>query len=584
MSNLATVASWDVRASFAATGCADRPGARATAVRVLLDGQLHNRAELLDLLDERQISDEELLAVGYQRWGTGLAERLAGEFAFVIWDKARRQLYAARDPLGVRTLFYHADARRLAIATDVESLLARGDFERRLDDRSVFDYLLDQPRFVPETFFEGVHRLLPGHSLLADGHSVRQERYWRPHPRTAARGAPDCHGEFRRLFERAVEDRLASDWPLIAQLSGGLDSSSIVCVADAVYRRNGVKRPPLVTASAVFPGLDCDETPYLDAVARHVMFSSERWDGTAEGPWDGTVPATGDPWSAAPPGQADTVFDIARRHGSRAILSGFGGDELLFERGIFRDLAARGRWLQLLRESALAPRYSTETAWHFLQDGLRGLVPEAARSAYGRLRAGRRGPAPGWLAPRLRRFWSEPNGENGRAPKLDSCTQEMTWQRLTSGHMLLALEVQRGQAARHGVDVRYPFLDARLVQFVLGLPYSCRLPGGRMKVLLRKGLDDLLPRKIARRRRVTTFDTSIRIHLRRILPQVRAVLTDGAWASSAFLDRSQVLAAFNIIDHAGSGPVALDAWLQVWSFARFELWLRTIAGTYSASF
>src|SRR5262249_55808535 len=147
---------------------------------------------------------------------------------------------------------------------------ARGDFERRLDDRTVFDYLLDEPRFARETFFQGVHRLLPGHWLFADGKSVRQERYWQPHPRTAACEIPECHREFRRLFEKAVEDRLDSDRPIIAHLSGGLDSSSIVCVADAIYRRNGVKRPPLVTASAVFPGLDCDETAYIDAVARHV--------------------------------------------------------------------------------------------------------------------------------------------------------------------------------------------------------------------------------------------------------------------------------------------------------------------------
>src|SRR5262249_55119927 len=160
----------------------------------------------------------------------------------------------------VRTLFYHADARRLSIASDVESLLARGDFERRLDDRSVFDYLLDEPRFVPETFFEGVHRLLPGHWLLADGKSIRQERYWQPRTQTVFRAAPERHREFRRRFERAVQDRLHSHRPPIAQLSGGLDSSSIVCVADAIYRRDRVKRTPLVTASAMFPSLDCDET------------------------------------------------------------------------------------------------------------------------------------------------------------------------------------------------------------------------------------------------------------------------------------------------------------------------------------
>jgi asparagine synthase (glutamine-hydrolysing) len=550
-------------------------------LRVAVDGRLDNRRELVDVLggSSRELSDRELLVAGYERWGTGLTERLAGEFAFVIWDEARRQIYAARDALGVRPLFYHHDARRVAFASNVEQLLALGDFEPKLEERSIFDYLLDEPRFAPETFFKGIHRLLPGHWLLATEDSIRQERYWRPHSRPALQ--VDCHGEFRRLFEQAVEARLDSERPLLAQLSGGLDSSAIVCVADAIYARNGVKRPPLTTASAVFPGLDCDETPYIDAVERQVRFPSEHWDATTEVPWDGTPRATADPWSAGP--EADQLFDLARRRGSQVILSGFGGDELLFERGIFRDLATSGRWLRLLRESALAPRYSTQSSWYFLQDGLRALVPEFARSRYRRFRLTHRGRPPAWLGPRLREFWP-PADDKDSQPEFASRTQQMTWQRLTSGQMLLALETQCHQATRYGVEMRYPFLDVRLADFVLSLPFMCRLPTGEMKALLRRSVGELLPKEIARRRRVTTFDVNIRLHLERILPRVGEILSGNSWTALGFLNRDDVQKDVNMIDKGNLYRLTLDRLMQLWNFARLELWLRSVAEKYSTSF
>src|SRR5262249_5571207 len=159
----------------------------------------------------------------------------------------------------------------------------------------------------------------------------------------------------------------------------------------------------------------------------------------------------------------------AQDRGVAAVLSGFGGDELLFERGIFRDLALSGRWLELLHQARLAPRYSVRSAGFFLQDALRALLPDALRQLYRRRRPRPSRSPPNWLGPVLREVFEREQAASFLIPCWDRATQtqRFTWHWLTRPNLWWSLELQTLRAARQGVEMRFPYLDRRLADFVL---------------------------------------------------------------------------------------------------------------------
>jgi asparagine synthase (glutamine-hydrolysing) len=562
------------------TGAATGPHASLAAetdaeLVCVADVRIDNRDELMAELagtEQSVPSDAELLLHGYRRWGTELADRLVGDFAFAIWDAGRRSLYLARDPFGVRPLFYRAGADWLAVASEVEQILITGS--AALEERVVLDYLLFEHRLPRETFFSGIFRVQPGHWLMATASGLREERYWQPSLRPErSRDTGDCAEEFQRRFRQAVADRLGSTGVVVAQLSGGLDSSSAVCMAAELTR--GTHSPAVVAASAVYPGLDCDETPYIDAVVRRTGLRSERWDATAAPTLDAAGCCAGHPWAGAAAESWEGDLRLARRLGAAALLSGFGGDELLFERGVFRDLAAAGRWWELIREALLAPRYSSRSAAFFLRDAVRNTAPRRWLRWYRWLRPRKPAHPPEWLAPALADVWNQRPRNEDVSPVPDrSHTGEFTWRWLTSPNLWWAVELQTLRAAHAGVEMRFPFLDRRLAEFVLALPYEARLPHGRMKRLLRCGMKELLPREVAERQGVTTFDAMVRRNFHKNRPCIRAIIGSGQWLSGKFINRDAAKKLFQPLDTGAEALVNCHAVTTVLDVAQLELWLR----------
>lgn len=567
------------RATSRVAADADWPWHDASdALWVVADLRLDNREELRDQLfvgaDE---SDGALLLAGYRRWQHGLADHLVGDFALLIWDGAAESLYAARDPFGVRPLYFHRANGCLAFASEVEQLLTLEHVAKRIDDRAVADYLTGEARYPRSTFFRDVERVEPGHWLLARHGAVSQQRYWQPPAGEQRRlSRAECLDEFRRRFFRGVRDRLGSQRPVVAQLSGGLDSSAIVGAAWQLVQDGVIERDACHLASAVYPGLPCDESRFIDAVCRHAQFPHEQWDGTEteKTPSDDRLPAH--PWGMGKFGSVAGDWRIAHRLQARVILSGFGGDELLFERGVFADLAAAGRWLELLQQCRLAPRYSTRSARFFLFGALRALVPAPLRRLYRRALPAPAKPVPSWWGEKLRGL-AEVGTDDGptAAPRrFASHTQQTTWNWLTQPGFLLALEWQVHEAARQGLELRFPYLDRRLVQFILALPCEQRLPNGRMKRLLRDALSACLPACIAERRQVTTFEANIELQFRRSVPAVTAILQQTPWHSAPYVDRAGAGELLNVLTAAPAGTLDWTEVATLWNIALLENWLQ----------
>jgi asparagine synthase (glutamine-hydrolysing) len=506
--------------------------------------------------------DAASLAAADAQWGSALPEHLEGDFAYALWDPVGRELRAGRAALGGEALFYTLTRGGIALAGEVGPLVELPGVSRELEDGVVRDYLEGDWRHQEETFFRAVKRLPPGHRLTATERGVSVVRWFQPPPERRVADAP---GELRDLLRRSIAASLRGEACALVHLSGGLDSSSIACLAATLPR--GETR--VVLGSAVFPGLSCDESAFIDAVARDVPFTSERHDVTREP--DAEPPFFRDhPWRAPSPDNQAGWRRQARREGARVVLSGRGGDELLFERGVFRDLAAHGRFLRLRRETRDL-HYSAHDGAFFLRDALVATLPPALKRAFRRVIPRRREPEPAWLGPKLRAL----SRETAPAPlAFASHTQEATWAWLTGAPLLWAVEAERLVAARAGLEVRYPFLDASLARFVLALPYEARLPGGLMKRLLRDALGTDLPREIAFRTEVTTFEDLLRLQVERSLPRIRAVLTRGPWASEPWVERAGALALMDAVD-SGRTRDADDARL-LWDMAMLEEWLRRL--------
>jgi asparagine synthase (glutamine-hydrolysing) len=241
---------------------------------VTADARLDNREELLALLRPRRVggrepTDSELILEAYMRWGDACVDHLLGDFAFAVWDSTERRLFCARDHLGVRPLSYHyASGGVFAFGTEIKAILEVPGVPRRLNEQQVADYLVGMREDAESTIYADILRLAPGHLAVVDATGLRVRRYYELEPATDV--GPDWTDEryaerFHELFQEAVRSRLRSAYPIGSELSGGLDSSYVTCVARDILREGG--RDPLHTISLVFDRVSsCDERPYIDAV------------------------------------------------------------------------------------------------------------------------------------------------------------------------------------------------------------------------------------------------------------------------------------------------------------------------------
>ncbi len=235
---------------------------------VTYNGEIYNYVELREELRGkghrfRSASDTEVLLAAYREWGEACVTRFNGMFAFAIWDGDRRRLFCARDRLGVKPFYYAWDGVRFAFASEIKGLLPV--IERPSpNQRAVFDYLegacLDHSE---DTFFEGIRQLPPAHTLTVET-QVTVRRYWDfPAPGSSGLSMQDAAERFRHLFRDAVRLRLRSDVPIGTCLSGGLDSSSIVCVAnDLMFVEHTVPRELIGERQKTFSS--CFEDPAYD--------------------------------------------------------------------------------------------------------------------------------------------------------------------------------------------------------------------------------------------------------------------------------------------------------------------------------
>jgi len=539
---------------------------------IIFNGEVYNHVELraeLAALGEPFVStsDTEVVLAAYRRWGPESLSRLNGMFGFAIWDGRTRELFCARDRLGVKPLYYQFDGARFAFASEPKALVLTQPGRIAARPQAIRDLLaLDWVDHEAHTFFDGLWSLPPGHCLTVGAGRLEVRRWWTLDPTRRAGGdAAEWAREFERLFTDAVRLRLRSDVPVGTCLSGGLDSTAVVTTAAKL------SAAPLHAFTCAYDeGPAWDERPYVLAAIEASGATSHL-----------VIPNGGDFWSVfdrlaaqqdeptAGPGLYSQwkVMELAHQAGLKVLLDGQGGDETLA--GYFRylpmglrDALARGDFAALARTfGPVAARIGAATTLSFM---LEPWLP-AALVAQLRRRFGQGKDR--ILSDRLRELDAPPPPRAPAAFSSALLRQQAfdTLQRLLPS--LLRYEDRNSMA--FSIETRLPFLDWRLVEFAFSLPDDQRLDGVTTKAILRRALADRLPRRVAQRQDKMGFETPTDPWLRgRHAAELRRrLLRDGPlhqWLDRDALERE--------LEGYLAGHRAIG--LQVWRWLSLESWAR----------
>lgn len=508
--------------------------------------------------------------------------QIVGDFAAIVWWPAERRVVLMRDALGLRPLYYASTPEVCWWATSLAALLATEWLPRLPNAGYYAEYLASAPVSLHESPVVNAWRVPQAHALEVDARGIRLRRYWHPVvDDERAIGERDAGDQFSALLTTAVGACLRAPGIPAFQLSGGLDSSSVVAIA----RRLGVATP--ATYSMVFPSVpEADETPYIDAVATHCACASTRVPfvpSSARGldvfryaVAHGDLPdiATGEWLQSA-------MIRRAAADGHGVMLSGLGGDDWLTG-SLFHvtDLVRRGRLVAAWR---FAAEYRSvpwlDPGWPGLaRTALVPLIPDPLKRAWRHWRPA--GLAP-WLSPSFVAAIDLPARMRAgfdRVPTTRSHVVRESLVRLLSGDSSHAREAQARMGRTHGVEVRHPFLDRRVVEFLLRLPDDLRLRHGQHRYLLRRVMGDSLPPLVANRSDKPDFDPFLRAGLAAVDPDAvirdRLDIVDRGW-----VDRAQLLRLWARAQRLPTpgAPADAEALFGVWQALAAEAGLRALS-------
>ena len=474
------------------------------------DGRLDNRQELMRECKEvlpNNPPDALIVGAAYEQWATGCLSKLMGDWALSIWNPRDRCLILAKDTVGVRPLYYSIEKTRITWSTILDPLILFSGKQFALDEEYIAGWLSFFPA-ADLTPYADIHSVPPSSLVRLKPGSRTVRQYWDFDPAKRIKYRTDAEYEehFRAVFAESLQRRLRSDSPILAELSGGMDSSSIVCMADAVIARGGADTPRLDTLSCYNDSEpNWNERPYFTKVeekrgraGRHIDIGLD--DSYACGPAiedDRFVPAPGSAGRYAPKSVREYVACLASS-GYRAVLSGIGGDEVTG--GVpspapeLADLLTRARIPELAHKLKAWALVKRRPWFHLL---LEAVQPFFSPNLLG-LPIHRR-PA----------SWLEPSfiGRNHAALAGSQSRLRVLGPLPTFQENLNALNSLRRQLGCSALpfeppyDKRYPFLDRDLLEFLFAVPREQILRPGQRRSLLRRALAGIVPDEILNRKR-----------------------------------------------------------------------------------
>ncbi|MCA9732870.1 MAG: asparagine synthase (glutamine-hydrolyzing) [Deferribacteres bacterium] len=485
------------------------------SIWIVFNGEIYNFPELRKELEAkghkfRTKTDTETIVHAYEEWGTLCPTKLNGMFAFAIWDNRRKQLFLARDRLGIKPLYYYADRDRLVFGSELKSLLEIPEVPREVDEKALDLFLTYEYIPAPYSILKGVKKLPQGHILVAKDGKVEVQQYWEVKYNESEKSQPELEEEFIELMRDAVKIRMIADVPLGAFLSGGIDSSTIVALMSQVADRK------VKTFSIGFENQSYNELEYAREIAKH--FGTDHQEFIIQPDildlTDKLIHHLDEPLGDFSIFPTYLVSKMARQHVTVA-LSGDGGDELFGGYDTYianrMDMKYRQKVPQFVREKMISPLVGllppTEKKKGFINKSKRfvegsNLPLELQHTRWMTFVAEHEKQAlytPDLLQAR--------NGSSAfdfmrdyfnKAKSKDPLNRQLYVDTKTYLCDNILVKVDRMSMAV-SLEARVPFLDYRVVEFAARVPGVMKMHNGRTKILVKDALQKLLPEKITNR-------------------------------------------------------------------------------------
>jgi asparagine synthase (glutamine-hydrolysing) len=547
-----------------------------TGTWIVFNGEIYNFRELRKELEAAGVefkshSDTEVILAAYRVWGESFVTRLGGMFAFALWDAPRRRLLLARDPMGIKPLYYHQSDQRFIFASEVRTLLQTGLVPRRADPTGVLSYLAFGSVYEPWTIVEGVRAVPPGHVLTVENGTVSSREYWNPLETQSGNAAINAD-QLPEILRDAVLSHLVSDVPVGVFLSGGIDSSALV----AVLRHNGVRAR---TFSLVFQEEEFNEAQYSREVAR--CFDTEHHEIPIT--QQDTLAVLPDALCAMDQPTIDGINTFlvsakTRDAGVKVALTGLGADEMFAGYSNFRRVPKMevfskrfGRLPRLARQplaasvALLASKGDRSRRLAELATGHDSMIHPyfLLRTLFG--------------AAEREVLLSERNYQASKQ-SLNRVLQEsviasdsldpVNRVSYLESHFYMRNTLLRDSdfmSMAHGLELRVPFLDKKLVETCFRIPGKQKLQGSSSKGLLLSSLGVTLPTEIVNRPKrgfTLPFERWLRGEIR---PVVEDVLLKANWDQTSI----SANAVRDVWDRFLGGKTS---WSRPWSLFVLKSW------------
>lgn len=558
-------------------------------VWVVYNGEIYNFKDVRARLEQRghtfkTQTDTEVIVHAYEEYGDDCVNHFNGMFAISLWDARKRRLFLARDRVGVKPLYYWAGHSKLVFASELKALILHPDVPRQINLAALDLYLTLEYVPAPHTIYEGIFKLLPGHTLTVENGEVKTRQYWDVPYKPVSQNEAECTEALSSLINDAVRIRLISDVPLGAFLSGGIDSSTIVG-----YMSQNMSEP-VKTFSIGFEDDSYNEVPYANAVAKHFDTDHrvEMLRPDIASLVEQLIPQHDEPFADTSSLPTYLVSKLAREKVT-VVLSGDGGDELFA--GYDTYIAAKldryyGRLPGTLRQHVL-PKFAK---WLPPQPAKKGLINKVKRMVEG-----------GALDPSLQHtrwmmFLNSAEKEvlyqsDLRATLNDHLTADYfggyfekanRFDRLAQQQYVdiktyladdILTKVDRMSMAA-SIEARVPLLDYRIVEFALNLPPHMKLNGSRTKAILRNAVKRLVPDLVLEKPK-QGFSIPMKHWLRTSLkPMMLDLLSKDSLHQHGYFDHSVV--SKWIQEHLDERTNHSH---RLWSLMVFELWQRSMQQT-----
>jgi len=479
---------------------------------IVYNGEIYNYIELKEHLHKRGYnfktrSDIEVILAAYDHWKEKCMEHFDGMFSFAIWDEKEQTLFAARDRFGEKPFYYYADDAHFIFASEMKALWAVG-IPKNVDDKMLLNYVtighLQNPADKAQTFFEDIRSLPAAHYLLLSKSTgkIVIRRYWDIDPeKNIVITESEAIEKLTSLLTNSVKRRLRSDVDFGTSLSGGLDSTSILSLIN--YLKGDTTSTK--TFSAVFPGFEKDESPFIGSVVDKFKTDNFKIEPTIDGlinDFEKLCYHQEEPFSSSSIYIQYKVFELAKQNNIKVLLDGQGADEILagyhkYYHWYLQQLATRGKFGQIHRERRLMAAKNISVDWGIKNYMAAYFYPHTAvfleRKEYNKIIKSK-DINPDFVAALHGREW-----EGIRKSSINKLSDILYFNTMELGLEELLRFADRNSMA-HGTEVRLPFLNHRLVEFIFSLPSNFKIRDGWTKWILRQAMDKKLPDEIVWRK------------------------------------------------------------------------------------